>query len=473
MSAEELLANEHCIGLFGDERLCKSGILLLKRMIERGTVCLRQLSDDRATQRRIHRLLEHSNVTPQEIIRHGCGRTGKAAAGRHVLAIQDTSEFDFSAHQGRTAGLGPTSGGKGYGLFLHPVLAVDAQNQDCLGIAHLQTWSREIADEPKRARRPIEAKESMRWLTGAQAAAQCLEQARLVTVVADRESDIYEEWDRIPNERVHLLTRAHYDRQLESGSTLLKWLDEQPVKASMAFDVPARVASKAYCSAGGARSKARTAHRANIELRFGQVKIKRPMGCHAQQTSIAVSVVEVREVPGTVPLGEEPVHWILLTTHDVLQVEDALQIVAWYEQRWQIEQLFRTLKRQGLGLESSQLEQADELLKLASIATLAAVRTLQLVNARDNQTGQPASDAFDDDEIEVLDKLQDKFQGKTAKLKNPFAARSMAWVAWIIARLGGWTGNASEAKAGPITMLHGLQRFDGMMQGWRLAKMWA
>jgi len=472
MSTEELLADEHCIGVFGDERLCKNGILLFKRMTERGTVCLRQLSDNCPEQRRFHRFLENSNVTWQEILRHGSERTGKAALGRHVLAIQDTSEFDFSAHQGRTDGLGPTSGGKGYGLFLHPVLAVEAESQDCLGIAHLTTWVREIPDQPKRSRRPIEEKESMHWLDGALGAARCLQQAAMVTVIADRESDIYEEWDRIPDERVHLLTRAHYDRQLEGGGTLCQWLDEQPVKTSITFDVPARAASKAYSSAGGARSKARTAHKAHIDLRFGQVKIKRPVGCHAQQASIALSVVEVKERPETVPPGEEPLHWILLTTHNVQDVGQALQIVAWYEQRWQIEQLFRTLKRQGLGVESSQLEQADELLKLITIATLAAVRTLQLVNARDKQTGQPASDAFDDEEIDVLSKLQDKFQGKTAKLKNPFIARSMAWVAWIIARLGGWTGYVSETKAGPITMLHGLQRFDGMMQGWRLAKMW-
>lgn len=472
MSTADLLVDEHCIGVFGDERLCKNGILLFKRIIERGTVCLRQLSDNRAEQRRLNRFLEHFNVTWQEIIRHGTERTAKVASGRHVLAIQDTSEFDFSAHQQRTAGLGPTSGGKGYGLFLHPVLTVDAENNSCLGIAHLSTWVREATDQPKRARRPIEEKESMHWLEGARGAAQCLQQARLVTVVADRESDIYEQWDRVPDGRVHLLTRAHYDRQLEGGSTLCQWLNEQLVRTSIVLDVPARSASKAYRSAGGARSKARTAHQAQIELRFGQVSIKRPVGCHARQANVALSVVEVRERPDTVPPGEEPVHWILLTSHDVQDVEQALRIVAWYEQRWQIEQLFRTLKRQGLELESSQLEEASELLKLTSIATLAAVRTLQLVNARDKDTGQPASDAFDDEEIDVLGKLQDKLEGKTAKLKNPFAALSMAWVAWIIARLGGWKGSPSEARAGPITMLHGLQRFDGMMIGWRLAKMW-
>jgi len=472
MNTEKLLADEHCIGLFGDERFSKNGILLFKRMIERKTVCLRQLSDKRSEQKQYHRFLESPNVTWQEILRHGSARTAKAAIGRHVLAIQDTSEFDFSPHRRRTAGLGPTSGGKGYGLFLHPVLAVDALNHDCLGIAHLSTWVRDDSDQPKRSRRPIEEKESMHWLDGALGAARCLQQAAMVTVVADRESDIYEEWDRVPDERVHLLTRAHYDRQIEGGGTVCQWLEKQPVKSTIVLNVPARAASKAYHSAGGARTKARTAHEAHADIRFGQVKIKRPQGCHAKQASIALSVVEVRERPETVPEGEESVHWILLTTHHVQQVEQALQIVAWYEQRWQIEQLFRTLKKQGFDLESSQLEQSEELLKLTTIATLAAVRTLQLVNARDNQTDQPASDAFDDEEIEVLGKLQEKLEGKTAKLKNQFVTRSMAWAAWIIARLGGWTGYASEAKAGPITMLHGLQRFDGMMQGWRLARLW-
>lgn len=472
MDTEELIADEQCIGLFGDRRLCKTAALLYSRIVERDTVCLRRLSDNRPTQRRFHRLLEHHNVTPQEIIRHGSERTARAAAGRHVLAIQDTSELDYSAHQLRTAGLGITNGGNGYGFLIHPVLAVDADTQDCLGIAHEALWVRE-STKAKRERRPIEQKESMRWLQGAQAAAKCLQQAKLVTVMADRESDIYEEWDRIPDERTHLLTRAHYDRQLEGGTTLREWLDEQPVRACLAFDVPARTASKAYKSAGGARNKVRTAHRAHMELRFGQVSIKRPQGCRARQASIVLSVVELRELADSVAPGEQPIHWILLTTHEVHDVEMALQIVSWYQQRWQIEQLFRILKRQGLGLESSQLEEAAELLKLASIATLAAVRTLQLVNARDGQTSQLAADAFDEDEIAVISKLQDKFQGKTAKLKNPYVVFSMAWAAWTIARLGGWTGYASEAKPGPITMLHGLQRLDGMVQGWKLAKMWA
>lgn len=472
MTTFKSISDEHCIGGFGDERLCKTGILLYRRMSERGTVCLRRLSDDRPTQRRFHRLLEHPNVTPQEIIRHGTERTAQAVAGRHVLAIQDTSELDYTPHARRTAGLGGISSNKGYGLLIHPVLVIDADSHACLGLAHQAAWVREPTTERPRERRPIEEKESMRWLDGAKAAAKRLDRAAMVTVVADRESDIYDQWDRIPTERTRLLTRARHDRQLEGGGTLFEWLASQPPAACMTLEVPARTAGKAYRSTDGARSHARTAHCAHMEIRYGTVNIRRPIGSDAKQSSISLSVVELSESPATVLPGEPAVHWVLLTTHDVQTVEQALQMVQWYQQRWNIEQLFRILKRQGLDVESSQLEQADELLKLAAIAILVATKTLQMVIARDGNTNQPASDAFDHDEITVLGKMQGKLEGRTEKLKNPHVARSLAWATWIIARLGGWTGYAKE-RAGPITMRHGLERFASMMQGWRLAQLWA
>jgi hypothetical protein len=473
MDEAKMLGDEYCIGRFGDERLCRSGKLLYKRMIERGTVCIRQLCDNRATQKRFNRLLEHPDVTHQEIIRHGSLKVASVVAGRHVLAIQDTSELDYTAHKQRTKGLGRISNNKGAGLFIHPVLVIDAKSRDCLGIAHQQAWVRDETAVHNDSHRPIEDKESYRWLQAAQGAKRCLEQASEVTVIADRESDIYEEWDRIPDDRTHLLIRSNSDRKLADGGTLSEWVAAQPVVTRFMLEVPARVAGRAYKSTNGTRSGPRRAHCAHMEMRFGRVRIVRPQHCKAEQKYIELTVVDVLELPDTVAPGEKPVHWRLLSTHVVNDVQDALQLVEWYRQRWQIEQLFRTLKRQGLDIEASQLEDARALLKLASIAVLVAARTLQLVNARDGQSNQSAGDAFDDNELTVLGQLQGELEGKTAKQKNIYPIKSMAWAAWLIARLGGWMGYASEAKPGPITMLHGLQRFDSMVLGWRLAKMWA
>ena len=180
---------------------------------------------------------------------------------------------------------------------------------------------------------------------------------------------------------------------------------------------------------------------------------------------MTLRLVEVRELD---PAVEEPIHWRLLTTHAVTTVAQALQIVAWYRQRWHIEQLFRTSKSQGLDLESSQVEAAEALFNLAAVAMIAATKIMQLVLARDGTVDRPATDVVTADQLPMLEALQISLEGKTAKQKNPHAKHSIAWLAWIIARLGGWTGYASERPPGPITMRRGWHRFKQMAQGWNL-----
>ena len=60
-------------------------------------------------------------------------------------------------------------------------------------------------------------------------------------------------------------------------------------------------------------------------------------------------------------------------------------------------------------------------------------------------------------------------EGKTEKQKNPHPPQTLSWASWVIARLGGWKGYASESPPGPITMLRGLTKFEAQFQGWLLA----
>src|SRR5262249_2972063 len=154
----------------------------------------------------------------------------------------------------------------------------------------------------------------------------------------------------------------------------------------------------------------------------------------------------------------------LLTTHLVESVAQAIIVIGWYRLRWHIEQLFRTLKRQGLRIEQSVVEDGEALEKLATIALIAATITMQLVLTRP-VSGQhaPASRIFDFEQIEVLNALQKKLQGRTTKQQNPHPHESLAWAGWTIARLGGWTGYSSDKSAGPITMRDGLERFFGIV----------
>jgi hypothetical protein len=127
------------------------------------------------------------------------------------------------------------------------------------------------------------------------------------------------------------------------------------------------------------------------------------------------------------------------------------------------------LKSQGLRIEDSQLRSADRLEKLVAIAAKAATIVIQLVQARHRPDQLPASFAFSPQEIEVIEALTKSLQGKTELQKNPYPSHTLAWAAWVIAKLGGWSGYASHKPPGPITFHNGLARFQNLVAGWALA----
>ncbi len=302
-------------------------------------------------------------------------------------------------------------------------------------------------------KRPLEAKESRRWVATAAQAETILCEAVTLTTIADQESDLYPYWAMPRRAGVHRLGRAYCNRALVGGNSLHLAAAAWPVVGRRTLTLKER-----------ADRPARVAH---LELRFGTVTLKRPKGeKRSLPDSVVLTLVEVIE--RAPPEGAEPVHWRLLTTHAVEDVAMAWQIVDWYSARWIVEQLWRLLKKQGLRLEDSQIETADRLLKLTAIAVRAAVVTLQLTQARDGHTAEPASVVFEGCDIEVLERLHAGFEGKSERQTNPHPKPSLAWASWIIARLGGWDGYASSKPPGPITFKHGLDYFRVLAKGWRL-----
>lgn len=457
-------------------------------MVALQTVCVRKLGQQRSGEVRFGRWLRNWRVSVKALIEGVCGGISKRVQGRHVLLLEDTSEINYQAHAGRVEGLGKVGNGKDVGFFLHPVLAVDAQEGTCLGLAHLHLWLRTRKKEPGYQKLPIADKESGRWIEAAQRGLQRTATASMATVIADREADIYEMFDRLPEishagkASTHLLIRACRDRSLggpkepaqhdahsDSSSdshgeshNLFSWLSGLPEQDRYEVDLPA------------SQSKGkdhRSAHRAQLVVRFGRTQIQRPQYAdRSASKAIALWAIDVCEDASSVIGQEKPVHWRLLTTHEITSKEQARQCIDWYRQRWHIEQMFRTLKRQGLDVESSQLEEAGRLQKLVVLAASAAVQTLQLTLAREGRNTRPASDCFGEEEQALLKDVNPTLEGATVKQKNPHTVASLAWAAWIVARLGGWKGYASERKPGPITMLNGLQALAQIHRGWALAR---
>jgi Transposase DDE domain len=426
-------------------------------MVETMSSCLRWLGGNRAGEVAFGRFLRNPKVTTKELLEQAGTRLSDSVEGLHVLAIQDTTEINYQAHAGKVTGLGPVGNGRDMGFFLHPVIAVEADSRHMLGLCGAEIWERTVSKAAKKKKLPIEEKESYRWVQGAQSAQRVLKSARQITIVGDRESDIYELWASLSDSRPHVLTRAYHNRCLSTGGKLYEFLDALPVQHRYSIEIPARTAGQ-------------KARQAELEVRFSEVTFQRPQNCQAAGTpeTLRLQAIDVREA--SPPAETEAVHWRLLTTHAVASAENAVEVIEWYRQRWHIEQVFRTLKHQGLNVEASQIETAESLEKFAVLALLSAIRVMQLVNARQGQQERPASDVFEPEEISVLQALQGQCEGKTQAQKNPFPTATLAWSTWIIARLGGWKGYKSERPPGPITIRNGLQEFYALFRGWQLAK---
>jgi len=400
---------------------------LLGRLLSVGAraVRVRRLGGDRAGEIRLTRFLRNAAVTPQEMATQAGRRTSQRCQGRDVLVIQDTTVI-------RSEG--------GGGDYLHAAIALDLKDNAILGLVSGQMLERDGGRRGARRERPIEEKESFRWLQGADEAASVCAGAREITVVADREGDIYEAFALRPD-GVELLVRAAQDRSVEDGGKLFETLDALPEAGQADVDFPAQPGL-------GARAVRLAVRVATLAL----AKPKRGFSKNLPDT-IAVQVVDVRQVAPKP--GQPVVHWRLLTTHPVADAAQAWAMVELYRKRWAIEQLFRTLKTKGFDIEGLRIEDAAPRDNLVMATLIAAVTIQQMVHARDGGPGplRPCTDAFEPEDIPLLEAFCAKLEGKTERQKNPHPKGSLAYAAWVCARLGGWTGY--YGKPGPIVILEG------------------
>src|SRR5271169_4146342 len=143
-------------------------------MVMRKTVCLRRLGGDRRGELRAGRFFASPKVTAEKIVDGWSERTGAACAGRHVLAIQDRSEVKFPTTAQRRRGLGPVGKGNAYGVLVHAMIAVDAATGACLGLVGGDAWTRAGVNPTPHRKRPLEERESIRWVDTAQRAKHVL-----------------------------------------------------------------------------------------------------------------------------------------------------------------------------------------------------------------------------------------------------------------------------------------------------------
>jgi Transposase DDE domain len=423
-------------------------------LVARPGSCIRRLGGNRAQEMRFRRFLHNGSVTTEEMVCQAVTSTAARVAGRDIVVVQDTSELVLGGRRARGNGFGPVGkGGALGGLLLHAALALEAASGAVLGLADAKVWNRDKGELEHRRSRATQDKESQRWIDTAARVGERLASARSVTCVSDRESDIYEHFTARPC-NVHLIVRACQDRLIVAAATatsalLFGFVAGIPERGRFCVEIPAAPGRKARV--------------AELAVRFAPVALRRPaQGARGLPATVNVTVVEVRETSAPAD-GSAPVHWRLLTTHDVDTVAAARRIVDLYRLRWTIEDYFRTLKTAGFDIEDADLSDPRAMMNLVAAASIAAVTVMQLVKGRDGADQRRLNDAFDPDDQPILEAICERLEGKTARQKNPHPKGTLAFAAWVIARLGGWT--AYYGKPGPKVMHLGLEAFQRIKFG--------
>ena len=402
----------------------------------------------------ITRFLRNRAVTAGEISAHAAAGTAARVAGREVVAIQDTSELALGGRRARANGYGPVGKGGGVrGLLLHAVLAVDAASGAVLGLVDANVWNRTGGKVSARRARQTAEKESQRWIDATRDGPP-MSWCRHATSPACRieRADVYEHIASAPP-NVDVILRACQNRKIvpqdeDQAALLFPFIESLPKQGRFTAQIPA--------------APGREARMSELAVRFSPFVLRRPDHVSRDLPETAsVTVIDVRET--SKPQKGEPIHWRLLTTHRVTSLAEARRIIDLYRMRWTIEEYFHTLKTAGFDIESADIGEPRAMINLVAAAAVAAVTVMQLVRARDGSTDEQLADVFVPADQPILEAVSARLEGKTAKQKNPYPKGSLAFAAWVIGRLGGWTGY--YGKPGPLVMRRGLDDFQRIKYG--------
>jgi hypothetical protein len=361
-----------------------------------------------------YRLLnnEREQLDPESLLQtHRAQTIRRMKNEKTVLIVQDTTDLNFSTRPG-CEGLGQIgtnqTGAKSRGLALHSCLAVGASGMP-LGVLRLQGYAPESA-QGKNPDRPIEEKESFRWLEAYEDAADIaatLPDTRVINVT-DREGDMFELFDRRrgrPGRKADLLVRAKCDRCLEgTDRKLFDELASAPLAGTLTIPVPRQREHLAKPSTPG--RPALVARDARVQVRFKKVTLSAPNAPQTRNKAPldlwVISVVETHP-----PEGATAVRWMLLTSVEIASVKQARKCVQWYCRRWRIEEWHRVMKS-GCKILEHQNHSAQVLLRAIAIDAVIAWRIMLLALLGREVPELPCDILFERTECEVLELLAQK-----------------------------------------------------------------
>lgn len=450
-----------------DKRLNQRLTQLLSDLGDRPTASIPAACGGHTEMTAAYRFFDNPKVTPTAVLEpHFAATRRRLAEQPVVLLVQDTTEADITRPHQQVEGAGPLDGGTRRGAFVHPLAAFTPDGTP-LGTVSMQIWTREEsapAKDPSRRSRPIEQKESFRWVQGLRAARQVAQELPQTQVVCigDSDADLYEFFAEPRGERpVDWVIRACRDRCVEGVADAARQKLHESVMAQpvlFTHTITARMRDPKTACEKRKRRVGRATRTATVQVRAAAVTLRpprRPGG--VTLPSVAVNVVLVSEPHP--PAGQPAVEWLLVTTLPIQTLDAVRQIIQYYCVRWMIEVLFRTWKS-GCRVEERRFEHLDRLLPCLALYWIVAWRVLLLC-----RLGRRCPDL----DCEVLFEPAEWQSVWRVTQPGPVPRRppKLDMMVRLIAQLGGYVNRPNRADPpGPQTLWLGLQRMHDLAWAW-------
>ena len=432
-----------------DKRLNQRLIKIVENLAQQPHASIPQASGDWANTKATYNFWQSERIDAEDIIEaHQKQTVQRASKEQIILAIQDTSDFNFTHHRGKNEeqGFGMTCAQKYVrGLKVHSIMASTTRGVP-LGVIEQQIWTRPLKTKKKKSRNILN-KESKRWLTGLVKAELATPSTTKVVTVADREGDIYDLFalSREPNSE--LLIRAKHNRRVNHELKFVKEAIRQtPNAGQLKVSVP--------------RQDDKKSRTANLTIRYASFDFPPPINRAKsfQHQSVTLNVISATEE--NPPIGITPIEWLLLTTLEVNNFDEATCRIRWYTYRWLIERYHYVLKS-GCRIEQLQLKTAARIEKALATYSIVAWRLLWLTyQARENPL-LPCDTILETHEWQSL---YCHFRHFPLSLEPPSMKQAVIW----IAQLGGFLARRHDGFPGVKTLWRGLQRLHDIASTWKL-----
>jgi len=406
---------------------------------------------DWANTKAAYRFFANERVSEEQILGgHFQSTRERLSAGNSpILIVHDTTEFSYKRQD--TAAIGVVSKGATRkdkqgrpvffttcGICLHSSLAVTPEGLP-LGLTAVKFWSRKEFKGPQRRRqahnRPIEEKESIRWLENLRASTRRLGQPGRCVHIGDQESDIYELFGAAREMGTHFLIRTRADRLADGGpEPVAEKIQQAPRRGLYRITI---------------RDPQGKVSDVVLEIRYERLHLQSPKGKKRRYPGLVVTMIEAREQG--VPQGRDKIEWKLITDLPVGSRPEAIEKVQWYALRWKIE-IFHKILKSGCKAEEAKLRTAARLVNLLAVLCILSWRIFWLTMINRTAPNVRPGLVFTPLELQILDRVvRDKPDADNRK-------RSLSRYLTKLAQLGGYLARKSDPPPGNMVMWRGLSR---------------